>query len=137
MYIQGDTVWLKATFYDRNGDLYDPAVVALRLYDSGRVQIGTTYTTAIVKVSTGVYECPVVIPTKSTVIAEWTGVDSNSLSHVVRGEIHPEYATDVTATIADYLLAENISIADAGSKFTATNVEDALAELEARIAAME
>lgn len=136
-YVQGDTVWLRASFYDRDGVLYDPVSVSLKLYDSGRVQIGTTYTTAIAKVAVGIYECAVTLPSKTTVVGEWTGVDSNSNAHIVRGEVHPEWAADATATVVDYLKAENISIADSGSKFTATDVEGALAELEARVAALE
>lgn len=136
MFIQNDTIWLQATFYDRNGDLYDPVVVTLKLYDAGRAQIGS-YTSEITKTSTGIYECPVVLPEKHTVVAEWDGTDSDGYHHIIRGEIHPDWAGDIQSETADYLHAENISIADAGSKFTATNVEDALAELEARVAALE
>lgn len=149
-YIQGDTVWLRVNFYDRTGALYDPVSVSLKLFDSGRDQIGTTYTTAIVHVGTGIYECPVVLPARAGIVAEWAGVDSNGYTQITRAEIHPEWASDVDATAAalsDLITiheakaaahtAGNISVADPGGKFTGATVEAVLAELEARIAALE
>ena len=35
-YIQGDTVWLRAEFYNRSDQLYSPTSVKLKIYKDGK-----------------------------------------------------------------------------------------------------
>jgi hypothetical protein len=54
---QGDTVRLKASFYNFAGALADPdaGTVTLRIYDAGRTLLETVANSSITKSSTGVY----------------------------------------------------------------------------------
>lgn len=92
-YVQGDTVWLKGSFYDRAGDLYDPTSVTLKVYDSGRQLLTTITEDDIVHISVGVYEAAYALPAgKSQVIYEWSGIDEDGNAQLDRATIEPIFA---------------------------------------------
>lgn len=157
-YIAGDTVWLRCTFYNRSGVAEDRTSVALKIYDAGRTQIGTTITT-ISHVGTGIYEYAYTLPVNfNKVIYEFSGLDGDSKTQVCRYELDNIWtgdestvtaqtvdtvtalSTQITDHIADTSDAHDasaISVTDEGDVFTGTNVQTILEELEARIKAVE
>lgn len=94
-FYQGDTIWLRATFKNRQGLPYDPTSVEARIYDSYKTQIGAAITgTDITRVSQGVYETPYTLPLDhNAVIYEFQGIDSEGLPQVSRSVIAPIFAT--------------------------------------------
>lgn len=154
--VQGDTIWLRCTFYNREGDAEDRTGVTLKVYDAGRYQLGTTIT-AITHVGTGIYEYGYLLPAGyNKIIYEFSGLDLESKPQVYRGEIDNIWtgegatfsdagaAAVVSGALTDHLTdttdahdASAISVTDAGDVFTGTNVQTILVELEARIAALE
>lgn len=90
-YIQGDTVWLRASFYDRTEALHDLTGVTCRIYGPTRAQIGDDIEGAdITKVGTGVYETPYTLPANySSIIFEFSGLDDEGLVQLSRQLIGP------------------------------------------------
>ena len=90
-YYQGDTVWLRASFYNRSEALHDLNSVVCKIYGPSRVQIGDDIEGAdITHVGTGVYETPYTLPANySTLTYEFSGTDSEGLPQLSRSRISP------------------------------------------------
>ena len=94
-YYQGDTVKLRASFRNFAGALEDRTSVAVKIYNAGGTQIGTTISGAsVIRESTGIYYTLFTLPLGySTIIYEFSGLDSESKPHLARGTIGPVFAT--------------------------------------------
>ncbi len=91
-YVQGDTVWLKGSFYDRAGSLYDPTEVTLKIYDSGRQLLSTITGDDVVHISVGVYEAPYVLPAYNSIVYEFSGKDSDGNVQLYRDTVEIQWA---------------------------------------------
>lgn len=93
-YIQGDTVKLKASFRDWSGALEDRASVSVKIYNAGGTQVGATITGAdVVRESAGVYYTLYTLPAGySTIIYEFSGLDSAGKIHLSRATLGPIFA---------------------------------------------
>jgi hypothetical protein len=92
-YIQGDTVWLRATFYTRAGAVHDLTGVTCKVYADGRTPIGIAITgDDITKVSTGVYETPYVLPAYNSITYEFSGKDTDGNVQLYRDTIEIKWA---------------------------------------------
>ena len=94
-YYQGDTVKLRASFRNFAGALEDRTSVTVKIYSAGGVQVGADITGAsVVRESTGIYYTLYTLPLGySTIIYEFSGLDSESKPHLARGTIGPVFAT--------------------------------------------
>ena len=93
-YYQGDTVWLRASFYDRTEALHDLTGVTCKIYGPSRVQVGDDIEgDSITHVSTGVYECAYTLPAHfSSLIYEFSGTDGEGLTQLSRATISPIFS---------------------------------------------
>ena len=85
----GDTIRLKATFYDWDGVLADPTAITVTFYDSSKTAIGTavTLTLETAKISTGVYFYDYTVPSGYTkMYYEFNGTVDGDPS-IERGEL--------------------------------------------------
>ena len=89
-YFQGDTVRLKATFPDFDGQPFDPTDLRVRIFDRQWRQIGADITTDIVRLDVGVYIAPYTLPVGVDWIAyEWSGRDATGRPVVARRTLEP------------------------------------------------
>lgn len=86
MSVSGDTVRLKATFYNFLGVLTDPTDLVLRIYDSDKNLLETPTLTASNHASTGVYQYDYTLPNQSKIYYEWSGTLEGSTA-LERGEV--------------------------------------------------
>ena len=93
-YIQGDTVKLGARFYSWTGALQDLTGVAVKIYDAGGVQIGSTISGAdITRESVGYYTHKYTLPLGySTLIYEFSGTDTEGKVQLSRARLAPIFA---------------------------------------------
>lgn len=93
-YIQGDTVWLRAEFYNRSGQLYSPTSVKLKIYKDGKEQLGETIEgESITNVSTGIFEAAYTLPLgHNTLVYEFSGTDDEGKIQLSRAKIEPIWA---------------------------------------------
>lgn len=90
----GNTIRLRASFYNFSDVLTDPTAITLKFYDQKRVQIGSDISITVAnKVSTGIYEYDYTIPntTSSAIVYEWRGLISGEVS-LARGVIPLRWA---------------------------------------------
>lgn len=92
--IQGNTIRLRRVFTDFSGAAYDPSNMALRLYDTQKVQIGETIAVgAGHKVATGVYEVEVTLPMgHDMIVYEFAGTDPRGKADVERKPMETPWA---------------------------------------------
>ena len=93
-YIQGDTVWLRAEFYSRAGQLYNPTNVKLKIFKDGKEQLGETIEGgSIVNVSTGIFEAAYTLPLgHNMLVYEFLGTDAEGKVQLSRAKIEPVWA---------------------------------------------
>jgi hypothetical protein len=91
-YYQGDTVWLRGTFYDRTGAPYDVTGITCRVYDWQGKQIGEAIAD-IAHVGVGCYETPYTLPMEHKLLYyEFSGKDAAGLTQLCRYPIEPIFA---------------------------------------------
>lgn len=91
-YYQGDTVWLRGTFYDRADAPYDVTGITCRVYDWQGKQLGEDITD-IAQVGVGCYETPYTLPMGHKLLYyEFSGKDSAGLTQLCRYPIEPIFA---------------------------------------------
>ncbi len=89
-YFQGDTVRLKATFPDFDGQLFDPTNLRVRIFDARWQQIGQDIVADIARLEQGVFICPYTLPVGQTLVFyEWSGLDAAGRPVVCAATIEP------------------------------------------------
>jgi hypothetical protein len=91
---QGDTVWLRGTFYDRLDAPYDVTGITCTIYDWQGKQLGDAITgDNITHVDTGCYETPYTLPMGHKLLYyEFSGKDAAGLTQLCRYPIEPIFA---------------------------------------------
>lgn len=93
--IQGNTIKLRREFVDFSGAAYDPTAIALRLYTTEKVQIGTAIAVgAEHRVAPGAYEVEVTLPmAHNMIVYEFVGTDPRGKPDVQRRAIPTPWVT--------------------------------------------
>lgn len=87
--IIGDTIRLKASFYNWSGNLVDPEEITVSFYDSGKTIIGKEVTLNLItaKESAGVYHYDLTVPAgHNKIYFEFCGT-IDGMPSVERGEL--------------------------------------------------
>lgn len=92
-YMQGNTVRLRRTFVDFDGNAYDPTNATLKIFDAQRNLIETISVDTSHKVGTGVYQVDVTLPSGyDMVVYEFSGIDPRGNPDLARRAIPTPWA---------------------------------------------
>ena len=72
--IYGNTIKIKATFYDISNVLVDPDAILFKVYNGDKKPLYAKFLTIDNKISTGLYEVNYTLPNETEIFYEFNGV---------------------------------------------------------------